>query len=422
MGAALGSLLDRRERLVYLERLRQPHMGYRETENGAWLWSFSVEPMRDIIDAPVGPAVEICELLGIPFARLRYALPDEMLSWDMPAALGRTFGMSRSGWEMTAADLKEKLPSLFGSLRRSRSVRISQMDPAKAAAAERARQAMETMEEFVGTAVVLAFLQVTALMPVAELGERCSAARQHFEGVRTAFGRDFNTTRTDFITLLSPGILNMSNKWLPRARLWKLILSQSTTGYWDASSTTALVLQARTAEEVEMLPKTLFKRVSDLVRSLTESYANAAAAGDEDEGPDGRHEQDDIDELFEVREEGEDEEDETPRTRRRSTRTPVTDCPVTCSEDAIVKAMPRALTKLATDVPAAATLRRVWTTMCCISVLERLVVCWVWGDGDLYAPDERCVCMRSCCAPRSLTTRVQDDRGCWARVDRGAGG
>ena len=107
--------------------------------------------------------------------------------------------------------------------------------------------------------VVLAFLQVAALMPVAELAERASAARQHFEGVRTAFGRDFNTTRVEcvpsprrraaacsrlltrrpfrsachsFVTLLSPGILNMSKKWLPRARLWKLILSQSTTGYW----------------------------------------------------------------------------------------------------------------------------------------------------------------------------------------------
>jgi len=153
VGAVIGAALDRRERRMYLERLQQPQMGYRVAEDGAWLWSFSVVPLRDIIDAPVGPAVEICELLGIPFARLRYALPDEMLSWDMPAALGRTYGMSRKGWESTAADLKEKLPSFFGSMRRSRSRRLSQMDPAVAAKAERARQAMETMEEFVGTAV-----------------------------------------------------------------------------------------------------------------------------------------------------------------------------------------------------------------------------------------------------------------------------
>ena len=35
-----------------------------------------------------------------------------------------------------------------------------------------------------------------------------------------------------FVTLLSPGILNSAKKWLPRARLWKLILSQNTAGYW----------------------------------------------------------------------------------------------------------------------------------------------------------------------------------------------
>ena len=267
IGAAFGGVMDRRERQSYLQRLRQPHMGYRVAQGGAWLWSFSVDPMHDIIDAPTGPAVEICEMLGIPFARLRFALPDEMLSWDMPVALGRMYGLSRSGWEVMAADLKEKLPSLFGSFRRTRRVRMSQLDPAVAEEMERTRQAMITMEEFVGTAVVLAFLQVAALMPVAELGERASAARQHFEGVRTAAGRDFNTTRTEcvplcrvlrcrlrapahspaallwrknsFVTLLSPGILNTAKKWLPRARLWKLILCQNVAGYWCVSRSQA---------------------------------------------------------------------------------------------------------------------------------------------------------------------------------------
>ena len=198
------------------------------------------------------------------------------------------------------------------------------------------------------------------------------------------------------MTLLSPGILNIAKKWLPRARLWKLILSQNINGYWDASSTTALVLEARTAQEVEVLPKTLVKRILELARSITESMVEAEAAGDNDDGPDGRHEQDDLDELFEFHEEGEDEEsDETPRTRRRSSQHAPSDCPITCSVEAIVASIPRALTKLATDVPTAVKLRRVWTTMCCIATLERLIICWVWGDGDLYPPDERCVVLRT---------------------------
>ena len=179
--------------------------------------------------------------------------------------------------------------------------------------------------------------------------------------------------------------------------------------YRDASSTTALVLEARTAEEVEELPKTLFKRILDLTRCLTETMADAEFAG-EGCGVDGRHEQDDLDQLFEFRAEGEDADDETPRVRRHSAkRKPVTDCPVTCSVDAIIASIPRALTKLATDVPSAVKLRRVWTTMCCTAVLERLIVCWVWGDGDLYPPDERCVRLYvrdACVACLSLVTRA----------------
>ena len=213
------------------------------------------------------------------------------------------------------------------------------------------------------------------------------------------------------MTLLSPGILNTVKKWLPRARLWKLLLSQNVAGFWrvpcaplchfcahafacrDVSSTTALVLEARAPHEVDAIPKSLLKRLLDMVRSMAETVADAEAAGDEESAVDGRREQDDLDDFFEFHEEGEEnaDDDEKPHARKRAKRRPATDCPVTCSADAIVLAIPRSLTKLATDVPTAVKLRRVWTTACCIAVLERLVVCWVWGDGDIYAPEERCV-------------------------------
>jgi hypothetical protein len=47
--------------------------------------------------------------------------------------------------------------------------------------------------------------------------------------------------------------------------------------------------------------------------------------------------------------------------------------------------------------------------MCCIAVLERLIVCWVWGDGDLYPPEERCVLhhlrLLVCCRALSSSAR-----------------
>ena len=259
-------------------------------------------------------------------------------------------------------------------------------------------------------------------MPVAELGERASAARQHFEGVRTAFGRDFNTTRTDFVTLLSPGILNMSKKWLPRARLWRLILSQNTSGFWDASSTTALVLEARTSEEVEVLPESLLTRIVNIIRGVTESTADAEAAGDGGDTLDARYEQDDMDELFELHE-GAPDEEETPRTQRQKRpRGPLTDCPINCSVGAISSAMPPALIKLRTagDLSSAVKLRRVWTTMCCIAVLERLSVCWVWGDGDLYDPNERCDTLRILCIPRSLRRPCMHAARSWTPAASGS--
>jgi hypothetical protein len=127
-----------------------------------------------------------------------------------------------------------------------------------------------------GTALVLAFLQVAALMPVAQLAQRVSAAKAHFADFtvrrlcacvtldccnhrfadwqerrpkQTPAGWDFGKTQTDFVvracaarcscvhdagqracrrltlrdalpqTLLSPGVLNGTHRWLARARL-----------------------------------------------------------------------------------------------------------------------------------------------------------------------------------------------------------
>ena len=161
----------------------------------------------------------------------------------------------------------------------------------------------------------------------------------------------------------------------------------------DASTTTALVLEARASEEVDGLPRTLLMRIVDTLRDYTESAAIAEADGNDADTADTRHEQDDMDELYEAHEHSADEE---ALVRRNSQpHLPATDCPLTCSVASINNTMPAALIELRKtgQLFSALKLRRIWTTMCCISVLERLTVCWVWGDGDLYAPVERCVYM-----------------------------
>ena len=82
----------------------------------------------------------------------------------------------------------------------------------------------EQLECLVGTALVLSFFQVTQLVPVVRLAQLISAAKAHFEDVKTPAGWSFEKTQTDFVTLLSPGILNGRTRWLVRARMWKLMM------------------------------------------------------------------------------------------------------------------------------------------------------------------------------------------------------
>lgn len=400
-GAALGFVLDSRERRAFLRRMQDPEVGFRATaESGAWLWRFSLEPLRGELDAPTGPAVALSALLGIPVVRLRAALPDEMLPWDLATALGRKHVCSVAGFNSSLAELTTMLPPLLGASRRSKgrssaasppdSPALADYVPSQDAPGSPSRHSSvrisrrvstrqgEALEELVGTALVLAFIQVAQLMPVRELAAKVSAAAAHFAALATPAGRDFGSTQTDFVTLLSPGVLNGEHRWLQRARLWKLILSQSRGGYWDASSTTAFALEARPASETKRLPRELLSRLSDMLSGAAAAEDDGA---DDLPGPDGGGANAAAD-AFAAALEAE-EVLSSPDAHQD-----ITDCPVTCPKAAISDSMPRALRALGPDAQAA----RVWCTLCCLAVLERMNTCWIAGDGDLYqGPREKTI-------------------------------
>jgi hypothetical protein len=216
IGAAFGFALDRRERRRFLQRMQSPEVGFRVGTNGAMLWRFSLEPLQGELDAPTGPAVELTALLGIPIVRLRAALPDELLAWDLATALGRRHVCSAEGFNNNLTALTELLPPLLGTPRRSsdaarRRSTSATAPPVRSSSARTQRLSTsqgETMEDFVGTAIVLAFIQVAQLTTVRDLAANVSAAAAHFSGVTTPAGRDFGSTQTDFVTLLSPGALS----------------------------------------------------------------------------------------------------------------------------------------------------------------------------------------------------------------------
>jgi hypothetical protein len=438
LGAAFGYALDVRSRRRVLSRLLSPDAGFRVAplesgEEGAWVWRFQLAPLAAELDAPRGSAVAIAAAIGMPFARLRVCLPDELLSSDLSAALGRRHALSVRGWDAAApahAALSQHM-GVGGAARRARSLRrlesVSSDDDAEADAASTlkapppeeavdpacgaAEEEKQALEELVGTSLVLAFLQVAALLPVAQLACRRAAAAAHFAAVRTTpGGRDFAWLHAAWLTLLEPGVLNVTRAWLPRARLARLVLSQATDGSWGASSTTAFALEARAAAETDALPP------PSRWERLRHALSHAAEAA-EDERADAL-----VDALAPAERRHDDRvgvapppndvaapppDDAAAAAAPSSPSSPpppppasasataasdaaaFSDCPLTCSAAAIVAAMPARLSAL--QAGGAVDAERVWTTLCAVAALQRLNVCFLWGDGDLYPEREMTV-------------------------------
>ena len=222
-GAALGCALDARARADVVRRLRQPEAGFFSPpgDPDCWVWRFTLDPLQDDIDAPSGSAVVLSAILGVPYVRLRAALPDEMVSSALCSAIGRKHVFSLSGM---AASLSQQ-QQLLRDMRRSRrdlarhlasagAASWSHSGTAKVAAAGdgddagadvAVARAATRLDELVGTALVLGFLQAACLMPVVQLAQHRSAARRYFGDDTTPAGRSFDVSCTDFITMLTPG-------------------------------------------------------------------------------------------------------------------------------------------------------------------------------------------------------------------------
>jgi hypothetical protein len=206
LGGLAGFTMDARERRAVVALMQTPALGFSE-EDGAWLWRFSLNPLDEEIDKPTGTAVALSMLLGVPLARLRLALPDEMLSWSTATAMGRRFALSKEGFANTVDTQRAMVPALLWGAPAPTQKRIPTHymvdDEAPPRKEDPSTEAMnELMDTFVGTALVLAFLAVAQLVPGVELARRKSAAKRHFAGVTTPAGWDFDKLSTDFMTML----------------------------------------------------------------------------------------------------------------------------------------------------------------------------------------------------------------------------
>ena len=173
-------------------------------------------------------------------------------------------------------------------------------------------------------------------------------------------------------------------------------------------STTAFVLEARPTHETENVKETLLSRIAGTLGAVVEAGIDLDDDGGGDDRDADREQNNAIEDVFAAMREAvspraapEPAASNANALHRASTRVmrrtqslsvaaEISDCPLTCSVAAIVESTPRRLVAIqAADAKVNAS--RIWTTLCCIAMLERMNVSWIWGDGDLYPREERTI-------------------------------
>jgi hypothetical protein len=456
-GAAFGLVLDRRQRARVMTRLCTPECGFVAldgsfgggNDNICWLWRFALDPLPDDLHAPTGTAVALSAVFGIPVARLRAALPDECfgvagVGTGLGAALGRRHGFSRAGMDGARVQHTKLLSAksrgalqpwgtFSGDASASRAARLRKAASVLAVDDDgftTPAPVLDTtsVEHFTGTALVLAFLQVTQLASVARLDALSRSAAMHFGGIASSAGWDFEDTRCKFLTLLSPGVLSCRTNWWMSACLWRLVLAQSPDGGWRCSSSIAFALHARApTEEVELQPSCL-GRLKDKIIMAVEAGKYFISA-DITEGDAGRDEREGgaasatgmdgaaVAPAGDLRPAGSGaptggESSAPPMSHPVSFRrnalgnnsrterlygalhpcdgAPLDD-PLACSAHSVLQALPQRLVDLAASGDGGvngALVEEVWTTLCAVAALERMQSSWLWGSGEEYGAEE----------------------------------
>ena len=377
VGGVVAFFMDMSERRATLQKLHAPDTGFRELPDGTWVWRCTQAPLTQAVQAPAGSAMVLASIFGVPFVRLRAALPECLFAGSVGQALGRRAGLSVHGFDEARDDniavmqqllselpccggfapKRAKIPALLAAelpdaeaafsprafsprakeLRPPRSAQLRAAPPvasmtrlldlSASVAGEAAADA--TAEELVGTALVFAFFNNAKILPVVELSDRRAAACEHFRGVRLRdVDFDFEQMLDMFIVLLAPGNLSGRGGWIERSRLWRFLLLAREDGGWDMSESLAFALQAHEGARPPPKPKQSKLRV-----------LLGALMGDEDLD-------DALDDAIEDLLTSSDDEDADDRGAQAAKSPHVKDCPLTFSRAAIQRRMPRELAAL----------------------------------------------------------------------------
>jgi hypothetical protein len=379
-GAAAAFIQDAAQRRATLAALQRPEAGFREMPSGVWLWSCEQAPLDAAVAAPNGSAFELAAQLGLPYVRLRAALPEELVPGAVGQALGWRSGLSlarlaeaQDDHEAAMAHLVQALPCCVqarrGANHQNPRTALEDEEQGRAKAADDALMPMPSTRRcrmsdekvlppaavdgvedpsrlLAGTALAFAFMANAHTLPVTEHARRAAAARAFF-GTARAPGIDhgFDALMNYFLVMLSEDNLTARDDWLEKARLWRFALLQRADGGWAApSSSLAFALQAR---EGAVPPHGKRPgRWRAMLGALLEG------------GGEGSDAEEELDDAFEDarREEGGDDADAATAQADGDATPFVSDCPLTFSVRAVAQRMPDSLKQLnaAEDAAAAA--------------------------------------------------------------------
>jgi len=297
--AATHLLVDRPACAEALAMLTTKRLGFAKKLGGVWTWRLGVTtyggaPSNGADD--LGPLAELAALARVPVARLRCAIPEELIAGTLASVLGRKAALAaaeaaKAGAAKSAAAAPParaprisslilrpaglELPSrpLDGrqgrgseslspggaprdstSSRRGPSIPRASMCPRPwraSSSREDAEAAASDADTLASTALVFALLAALRLVAPQELAKRRAAAAAFFVGAEEAAVDagalgvfEFEDLVRKFTTLLAGASLRGQQDWLGAARLWRLALLQERDGSWDASAGLSFMLHA----------------------------------------------------------------------------------------------------------------------------------------------------------------------------------
>lgn len=100
--AGIAFAVDLKLRARQLATLQTKQFGFRVLPGGEWVWSFSQHPLEEEVGHLSGPAIDIVRILGLPWVRVRSAIPEELFDGSLAEATGRKRGLDGQAIRETA--------------------------------------------------------------------------------------------------------------------------------------------------------------------------------------------------------------------------------------------------------------------------------------------------------------------------------